>query len=76
MAEQEPLGSLDDLRVLRREKVEAMTGLSRSTIYALVRRGSFPKPLRLGPRAVGWRLADVRDWIAAPERRYDPNKAS
>ena len=41
-------------RILRRAEVELRTGLSRSTIYAMMDDGSFPRPLRLGKRAVGW----------------------
>lgn len=59
-------------RILRRQEVEALTGLSRATIYALMTEGRFPKPLRLGRRSVGWRLADIDGWLAAPERAYDP----
>ena len=42
------------VRILRRPEVERRTGLSRSTIYAMMDEGSFPRPLRLGKRAVGW----------------------
>ena len=63
-------------RAIRRQEVQELTGLARSTIYALVKAGRFPKPLRLGPRAVGWRLADVLAWLDAPERDYDPNEVS
>ena len=64
------------LRTIRRPEVQELTGLARSTIYALVKAGRFPKPLRLGPRAVGWRLSDVLAWLEAPERDYDPNEVS
>jgi prophage regulatory protein len=50
---------------LRRKQVETRTGLSRSTIYQYIKDGAFPKPVPLGPRAVGWLEADVSDWIAA-----------
>ena len=63
-------------RTIRRPEVQAMTGLARSTVYALVKAGRFPKPLRLGPRAVGWRLADVLEWMEAPERDYYPHEAA
>ena len=33
------------------------------TIYQYIKDGAFPKPVRLGPRAVGWLEADVSDWI-------------
>ena len=50
-------------KILRRKDVETMIGLSRSTIYKLMSQGSFPKAIRLGPRAVGWRLSDIEVWI-------------
>ena len=50
---------------LRRKQVETRTGLSRSTIYQYIKDGVFPKPVPLGPRAVGWLESDVSDWIAA-----------
>ena len=49
--------------ILRRPDVEAVTGLSRSTIYKWMNEGSFPKPVKLGPRAVGWREADINYWL-------------
>ena len=51
------------LRVLRLRQVEARTGLSRSSIYARVAKGTFPPPIRLGPRAVGWIESEVEAWI-------------
>ena len=50
-------------RLLRRREVEACIGLSRSTIYALVAAGDFPRPVKLGPRAVAWVASEVSDWI-------------
>lgn len=49
--------------ILRRKQVEIRTGLARSTIYQYMRDGAFPKPIRLGPRAVGWIESDVSAWI-------------
>jgi prophage regulatory protein len=52
-------------RILRRPEVEARTGLSRSTIYAWMQRGDFPKPVALGARLVGWIESDIDAWLAA-----------
>ena len=52
------------MRILRRTDVQKMTGLSRSTIYRWSSNGNFPKPSKLGPRAVGWPEAQIRAWIA------------
>lgn len=50
-------------RILRRPDVEDRTGLSRSTLYAMMARDEFPQPLQLGRRAVGWREQDVEAWL-------------
>lgn len=52
-------------RILRRQLVEAQTGLSRSKIYDLIAREEFPSPIKIGRRAVGWVEADIADWINA-----------
>jgi prophage regulatory protein len=50
--------------ILRLPTVKARTGLSRSTIYLRIAEGSFPAPVLLGGRAVGWIEAEVNDWLA------------
>ena len=49
---------------LRLPMVKARTGLSRSTLYLRIAEGSFPAPISLGGRAVGWIEAEVNDWVA------------
>ena len=56
--------SQQGLSILRRKQVEARTGLARSTIYHYIKAGTFPRPVPLGPRAVGWIESDVSNWIA------------
>ena len=50
-------------RIIRFHQVQARIGLSRSTIYRRLAGGSFPKPLSLGARAVGWIEEEVDEWI-------------
>ncbi|AZQ69190.1 AlpA family transcriptional regulator [Silicimonas algicola] len=50
-------------KLLRRGEVETRTGLSRSTIYAWMKQGEFPQPLKLGARAVRWRSGDISAWL-------------
>lgn len=45
--------------------VMSATGLSRSTLYARIKLGEFPAPVKLGDRAVAWPVESVRAWIAA-----------
>ncbi len=56
-------------RILRRPEVEARTGLSRSTLYAQMAEGTFPTPVALGKRAVGWRESDVLAWLESRQPR-------
>ncbi len=49
--------------ILRLPAVKASTGLSRSTIYLRISEGTFPKPVSLGGRAVGWLESEIQDWL-------------
>jgi prophage regulatory protein len=40
---------------------------SRSWLYAEIAAGRFPKPIRVGARAVVWRESQIREWLAARE---------
>ena len=46
-------------KFLKLPEVETRTGKSRSSIYQGVKDGTFPKPIKLGPRAVGWIEAEI-----------------
>ena len=43
--------------------VEERTGFKKSSIYAGVKMGTFPAPVRLSARAVAWREEDIDRWI-------------
>ena len=51
-------------KVSRLPDVLLATGLSRSSVYRLIRESRFPAPLQLGPRAVGWDADAVEQWVA------------
>ena len=57
--------------ILRLPAVKASTGLSRSTIYLRVSEGTFPKPVSLGGRAVGWLEAEIQEWL---QRRIEASR--
>ena len=52
-------------RILRLPEVIERVGQSRSTIYTGVKNGTFPKPLKLSLRLIGWRESDIDDYIDA-----------
>jgi len=51
-------------RIVRLDEVETKSGFKRAHIYSLMRKGLFPKALRLGVRAVGWDSIEIDQWIA------------
>ncbi len=56
-------GTSQYLSILRLGKVRSFTGLSRSTIYLRISLGTFPAPIPLGGRAVGWLEHEIQDWL-------------
>lgn len=53
------------MRIIRLREVMALTGLARSTVYKYVEAGTFPQPVPLGGRSVGWVEQEVEDWVLA-----------
>lgn len=57
--------------LLNRREVETMISLSRSQIYALMKLGQFPQPVKLGlanNAAVRWYRAEIEDWLSRRPR--------
>jgi prophage regulatory protein len=50
---------------IRLNMVKNLTGLSRSSIYAFIERGKFPKQIKIGERAVAWLESEVNELINA-----------
>ncbi|WP_319480252.1 AlpA family transcriptional regulator [uncultured Draconibacterium sp.] len=54
---------MTDEKILRLPELLAKTGLSRSTMYKMVKEQTFPKPVNLGLRCSGWLQSEVNDWL-------------
>lgn len=52
-------------RVLGLPEVMALTSLGKSAIYAGIAACTFPKPIKLTVRRVGWLETEIREWVAA-----------
>lgn len=52
----------EPVKMLRLAEVKATSGLKRSAIYDHIAKGTFPKPLRVGPRLVAWRADEIAAW--------------
>lgn len=64
------------LAIIRRKQVEARTGLSRSTIYKQMAEGTFPEPVNIGPRAVGWIESEITDWLTTQVQQSRSKRAA
>ncbi|WP_133018597.1 AlpA family transcriptional regulator [Sphingomonas sp. PP-CE-1A-559] len=51
--------------LLRRPEVLSRVGLSRSTIYNEMALGNFPRPIKIGRRAVAWHASAIDNWISS-----------
>jgi prophage regulatory protein len=49
--------------LLRRPDVQQRTGLSRSSLYNLIKEGRFPRPVQISDRSVAWISDDIDRWI-------------
>lgn len=49
--------------LIRKRAVLERTALSNTSLYRLIAKGEFPKPIKLGPRAVAWVEEDIQEWI-------------
>lgn len=62
--------------LLRIAEVRALTRRSTSRIYADMNAGIFPRPIRIGMRAVAWRQSDLTAWLGQRVAERDERKAA
>ncbi len=55
--------NMKNYKIIKRQEVELVTGLSRSSIYAKMEDGSFPKAIKLSERSVGWLEHEIQEWL-------------
>lgn len=53
-------------RILRIKAVLERTGLSRSTLYRKIERGTFPHQIKLSERCAGWHESAIAEWMHNP----------
>ena len=74
-------------KVMKLHEVVGTTGVARSTLYKMIAAGTFPEPIQLGQRSVGWVESEVQLWIksriehsrgspCSPSARTNHNRAS
>lgn len=63
--------------LLRLPQVRARVGLGRSSIYAAISAGEFPRPVSIGARAIAWPASSIDEWIESKVRQASkPHKLS
>lgn len=58
--------------LIRIENVCGITGLSAPTIYRLMGKGEFPRPLKITSTARAWKLSDIAAWVQSREQTQKP----
>ena len=53
------------MKLIRLAEVTARTGKTRSRIYEAMAAGEFPRPVKIGERAIAFVEAEVEEWIAS-----------
>ena len=59
------------MEMLNRKQVERRVGLSCSSVYRLMSRGEFPRPVRIGSSragAVRWWASEIDSWLSSRPR--------
>jgi hypothetical protein len=60
-------GSLPDVGYVRQSQlIPSIFPFSSATLWRKVKAGTFPKPVKLGPRITAWRVEDIRNLIERP----------
>jgi prophage regulatory protein len=60
------------MRFIRASEVLRMIGVSRTTLWRMVRAGLFPQPVRITKRNTGYIFDDVENWMRGRARRTAP----
>jgi prophage regulatory protein len=55
-------------RIIKIREVITMTGLSRSSIYLLIKKGTFPAQVKLSTRSSGWFWSEINSWVMSRPR--------
>ena len=52
-------------RIIRPAELVEFLGVSKPTIHRWRKAGTFPEPIRMGPRSIGWLRTTIQEWLDA-----------
>lgn len=58
---------LPEIGFIRLSEILKIYPVSKSTWWAGVKDGRFPKPVKLGPKITAWRVEDIRELISSKQ---------
>jgi prophage regulatory protein len=64
--------SCADVRFIRLKEVLTICGKSRSSVYDAIKKGDFPKPVKLHGRSSAWIKSEVEQWAVECIRASRP----
>jgi prophage regulatory protein len=54
---------MNNRKLIKLPEVKELTTFSSATIYRLMKRGAFPKQVKLAERSSGWFIEEIYDWL-------------
>ncbi len=54
---------MSNLKVIKIAKVKELTALSAASIYRLMKKGAFPKQIKLAERSSAWFSEEIYNWL-------------
>ena len=63
------------LKVIKIAKVKELTALSAPSIYRLMKKGTFPKQIKLGERSSAWFLEEIYNWLERKKNIRDEGES-
>lgn len=51
------------MKILRCKEVEKKLSIGHSKIYRMIEENQFPRPIKLGPKSVGWLESEIDEWV-------------
>lgn len=61
--------------VIKLPEVLQIVKCSKAKVYSEIKKGNFPKPIKLGDRAVAWVMDDVTAWLEQRIKQSKDNAA-
>lgn len=61
--DQRPMTVAPAVRFLRLKEVQTICGKSRSSIYDAIKKGEFPRPVKLGANSSAWINSEIEAWV-------------